>query len=119
MGISPFISLNKGNAYRPITELKSELAEQNLNLYSFNYVAPEMIWQYGEKIPALKLADERIVFPQENLFALISNGISPEDQLKLLDLYYIEKGEVYDLNVVDSTSTKYRGRLSNTLYYFK
>lgn len=117
--ISPFMSLNKGNAYRPITELKSELEEQNLNLYSFNYVAPEMIWQYGKKIPALKLADERIVFPQENLFALISNGISPEDQLKLLDLYYIEKGEVYDLNIVDSTSTKYRGRLSNTLYYIK
>ncbi|MGV6831117.1 MAG: ArnT family glycosyltransferase [bacterium] len=116
--ISPFMSLNKGNAYRPITELKSDLGAQNLNLYSFNYVAPEMIWQYGKKIPSLNLKDNEIIFPQENEFALISNGISPEDQKKLLNRYYIEKGAVYNLNVADSTSNKYRGRLSNTLYYF-
>ncbi len=113
---APMSQSLKGNAYKPIHKLQNELDTQNLILYGYNYVPPEMIWQYGDKIPSIKSTEKELKFPQEENFAMLANGISLEEQQVLKDRYIIEKKAVYDLNVSDSTSSSYRERLRSVLY---
>lgn len=105
--------------YRPISGLKDALEKVDLKVYSFNYVSPEMIWQYGTKIPQIKLKDSVYQFPEENHFGVLANGISPEDQELLKTRYHIEKMGSYDLNTAPPDSRQYRARLVNNYYVLK
>jgi 4-amino-4-deoxy-L-arabinose transferase-like glycosyltransferase len=102
--------------YKPITQLKAEADNEQLKVYGFNYVSPEMIWEFGATIPVIKREDGMIQWPAENKFGMLSNGISPEDQTKLNDLYHIDQIATYDLNRVSQESKTYKGRLMNHYY---
>ncbi len=103
----------ESKTYRPISNLKET---SDLNLYQFNYIAPEVIWQYGDKIPAIKLEDGSIEFPKDDTFGLLTIGISPEDSDYMQSLYQIEKQGVFDLNKVDTDSKQYKERLRANYY---
>ena len=102
--------------YKPISELKHESEVNGLKVYGFNYVSPEMIWQFGSEIPPIKTENGTFNFPKEDTFGMLANGISPEDQETLLINYDIEEITTYDLNVADTDSKKYNGRLVNYFY---
>ena len=48
--------------YSPISNLKAEAKEEGINIDSFNTVSPEMIWQFGDKIPSIKINDSTYNF---------------------------------------------------------
>ena len=100
-------------SYNPITKLDET---SDLNLYQFNYIAPEVIWQYGSKIPPIKLEDGSIKFPEEQKFGLLAIGISPEDSDYIQSLYHIEKQGVFDLNQSNKESRQYKERLLANYY---
>lgn len=102
--------------YNPISSLYEETSQQGLKVYGFNYVAPELIWQFGDKIPEIKNEDNQIHLPKEAQFGMLANGISPEDQDVLKANYHIELIETYDLNRSPQDSKQYNGRL-NAGYY--
>jgi 4-amino-4-deoxy-L-arabinose transferase-like glycosyltransferase len=102
--------------YKPITNLKEEASEQNIKVYGLNYVSPEMIWQFGGKIPALKTENNAFNFPEDKQFGMLANGISLEDQELLQRYYNMEQKAVFDLNQADPESRKYNNRLIN--YYY-
>lgn len=102
--------------YNPITQLKSEADNEQIKIYGFNYVSPEMIWAFGTTIPRINGDNGEINFPTENTFGLLANGISPKDESKLKALYSIKKIATYDLNQVAPDSGKYNGRLMNHYY---
>lgn len=102
--------------YNSITQLKSEADNEQIKIYGFNYVSPEMIWAFGTTIPRINGDNGEINFPTENTFGLLANGISPKDESKLKALYNIKKIATYDLNQVAPDSGKYNGRLMNHYY---
>ena len=102
--------------YKPITQLKAEADNDQLNIYGLNYISPEMIWEFGTAIPAINGENGKINFPTENTFGLLANGISPKDDSKLKALYTIKKMATYDLNQVGPDSKKYNGRLMRHYY---
>ncbi|WP_335976815.1 ArnT family glycosyltransferase [Gaetbulibacter jejuensis] len=104
------------NNYKPISNLKEDTKKEAINVYGFNYISPEMIWQFGDKIPNITQEDGTINFPDEPVFGMLANGISPEHQELLLAKYHIEKVATYDLNTSANDSKSYRGRLVNTYY---
>ncbi len=104
------------NNYKPISNLKEDTKKEAINVYGFNYISPEMIWQFGDKIPNITQEDGTINFPNEPVFGMLANGISPEHQELLLAKYHIEKVATYDLNTSAKDSKSYRGRLVNTYY---
>ncbi|MDO6597650.1 glycosyltransferase family 39 protein [Oceanihabitans sp. 2_MG-2023] len=114
--VSPLSKALISSNYTPISNLKKEASATNLNVYSFNYVSPEMIWQFGSKIPNIKQAENTYNFPKENTFGMLTNGISPEDQAKLNTIYTIEKISTYDLNTAALGSSSHNGRLSCNYY---
>ena len=102
--------------YKPISSLQEEASSKQLKVYGFNYVSPEMIWQFGGIIPEIKKEDNTLHFPKENTFGMLANGISPEDQTSLNAAYTIEKVTTYDLNTASKNSRKYNGRLMCDYY---
>ncbi|WP_239004425.1 glycosyltransferase family 39 protein [Lacinutrix sp. WUR7] len=112
----PLSNVLTSSNYKPISNLNAEASAAQLKVYCFNYVSPEMIWQFGAKIPEIKNEDSTYNFPKENTFGMLANGIKPEDQEKLNTIYTIEKVATYDLNKVATDSRKYNGRLMCDYY---
>lgn len=97
--------------HKAATQLKS----QNLKLYSLDYIAPEVIYNYGEKIPSITLKEGYLI-PKENQFYLLTNKANPESIESLSNVYTIEFLETYDFNFTDKNSRSYKSRLLNQLY---
>ena len=81
-----------------------------------NYIAPEIIWQFGDKIPSIKDGNEAINFPKESTFWILSNEFINEDLTVLEEKYHLEKKASYDLNTFDTLSKKYNNRLKADYY---
>jgi hypothetical protein len=102
--------------YNPISNLKGETTKSGLKIYSLNNIAPEMIWQYGVKIPSINDEKNGLNFPEENRFGLLTNTLNSEVEMVLSTHYTIEKVETFDLNWQSKTSKKYNERLSCDYY---
>ncbi len=102
--------------YKPISHLKEDVSEQALKVYSMNYIAPEIIWQYGDKIPSINNEEGKINFPEETRFGLLSNNIDQGDFETLENQYNIEKKETFNLNPTTAGSKKYNERLKSDFY---
>lgn len=107
----PIAETHTTTDYKPI----SELQDKNLNLYHLDYVAPEMIYNYGDKIPSLK-TDEGYNIPIEKTFHLLTRTKQPDTIEVLSKLYKMEFIDTYDLNRASKDSKSYNKRLFNHLY---
>ncbi|MGM5470766.1 ArnT family glycosyltransferase [Flavobacteriaceae bacterium LMO-SS05] len=106
----------QSNSNASLSELKEETSKQGLNVYSMDYIAPEIIWQFGDKIPSIKNEDGKMQFPKEPKFGLLLNAISPKDRSFLESHYTLDKKELYDLNSSEPHSKKYNDRLTSDYY---
>jgi 4-amino-4-deoxy-L-arabinose transferase-like glycosyltransferase len=112
----PFIDALKTGTYKPLMNLKAQTDTQQITVYSYNGIAPEMIWQFGGKLLPLK-TDGHIRFPEAEQFGMLAYDINAED-LKLMERNYtIKKLETYDLNLADVNSKSHNDRL--TCVYYK
>lgn len=115
----PLLKTFTSDNFKPISKLLEANKQQNIKVYAFNYVSPETIWQYGEKIPQIKSENNTYNFPKETEFGVLANGINPEDQAILFENYTIKKIATYDLNESEPESKQYKDRLINNYYHFK
>ncbi|MFP4845603.1 ArnT family glycosyltransferase [Winogradskyella sp. PE311] len=104
----PLARIQAQTDYKPV----SELQQSDFKLYHLDYVAPEVIYNYGNKIPSIK-TDEGYVLPSETKFGLLANNVNPETIASLSNIYTIEYIETYDLNF---SKNDYKNRLTNKLY---
>lgn len=102
--------------YKPVFDLKEEASSQGLQVYSLNYIAPEMLWQFGDKIPSIKSDDSVIHFPSEPKFGMLANTVNAQDKAILEENYDLEKITTYDLNASEPESKKYNDRLACDYY---
>jgi len=114
--VVPLSKFQIGPNYNPILDLKEDATEQGLKVYSLDNIAPEMIWQYGDKAPSIKDDNGSIQFPKESRFGLLINDLKPEIRTLLETEYFLEKKETYDLNYSNPDSKKYNQRLLSDYY---
>lgn len=107
----PLVKLNVQDGYKSISELQNI----KVNLYYLDYVSPEMIYNYGDKIPSIK-ADEGYHIPIEKTFHLLTRTKQPDTIEVLSKLYKMEFINTYDLNRASKDSRAYNKRLVNQLY---
>ncbi|NNK73739.1 MAG: glycosyltransferase [Flavobacteriaceae bacterium] len=113
--ISPMSGYLKSDNYRPISKLRSELQASNQNLYKSEGISPEMIWQFGDRIPAIDLSDMNRL--ADNAEFMLLTGVNNEESISFLNSRYdIEFIRTYDLNIVSEDSKSYKSRLRNSLY---
>lgn len=92
--VLPLSKALKSDTYKSISKLKTEAEKENLKVYGFGAVSPEMIWDFGDKIPQIKINDSSYNFPKEHKFGILANGFSPEETKN----YTIIQHDTYDLN---------------------
>lgn len=117
--VLPISKVIRSSNYNPISNLKEEASKQNLKVYSLGYVSPEMIWQFGDKLPEIKTEDTTFQYPLENEFGLLTNEINSKDEDFLKNNYDIQFISVYNLNKAELNSKKYKERLINKYYILR
>ncbi|MGC1631941.1 MAG: glycosyltransferase family 39 protein, partial [Gelidibacter sp.] len=117
------IPLSEGftsDAYLSISNLKNEVEKERLNIYGVDYISPEMLWEYGEKIPFVSLDVGLEKLPKDNKFGLLTKEILTGNTLdELQEVYKIEKITTYNLNRVSEGSKQFSDRLLNVYYIFE
>ncbi len=111
----PLLNGFKGENYRPISALSETEAFKNLDVYSLDYIAPEMIWNYGDKIPQLR-TEKGIQFPKKEKFGLLTQDLNTEDWDTIKQNYSVEKLRTYDLNIPTENSPGYNNRLQTDFF---
>lgn len=104
------------NEYTPITALKVSAEKDTLKVYAYNYVSPEMIWQYGDRIPQIKLNDSTFKFPKEKQFGILVKDLNSKDEKLLNTRYTLEQKETFNLNTFSPDSRQYKERLVSHYY---
>ncbi|NNE32903.1 MAG: glycosyltransferase [Winogradskyella sp.] len=107
----PLIKAQNQELYTPVSELNSE----SLSIYSLGYVAPEVIFNYGNKIPSIK-TNEGYILPEDKEFGLLTREVNPNDIDALSKLYTIEYVKTFDLNFTPESTNSYKNRLVNQYY---
>ncbi|WP_458627316.1 ArnT family glycosyltransferase [Winogradskyella sp. PC D3.3] len=103
----PLATIQPQENYKPLSELTPEIP-----LYTLDGISPEAIYNYGYKIPRIKI-EEGLVLPEEKQFRVLTSSTKPEAIDELAKLYTIEFIGTYDLNFSDRA---YKSRLVNQLY---
>jgi hypothetical protein len=96
--------------YKPLSTL-----DRTLPLYTLGYASPEVIYNYGEKIPNL-YEDLGFMVPSEKEFLLISVVKNPKTVKELNEYFDIQLIDSFDLNFSAKDSRSYKSRLVNKLY---
>ncbi|OZV67555.1 ArnT family glycosyltransferase [Winogradskyella aurantia] len=96
--------------YKPLSTL-----DGTLPLYTLGYASPEVIYNYGEKIPNL-YEDLGFMVPNEKEFLLISVVKNPKTVEELNEYFDIQLIDSFDLNFSAKDSRSYKSRLVNKLY---
>ena len=117
VSILPLSKIQNQADYNPISSLKSQLDKKNLSIYSLNGIAPEMIWQYGAKIPQMHI-DSIVNFSSESKFAILSKTLENDELEKLQKSFKIEAKETYNLNRKADGERGHKKRLISNLYIF-
>ncbi len=99
--------------YRPIDHLKDMASEKNLNVYGYGYIAPEFIWQYGEKIKNIDAEDNSVEIPKDNTFWLLSKNIPDNELTKNYNITLVDE---FNLNKSVGKFSSSRKRLKCNLY---
>ena len=114
--VIPLSKALKSNTYNSISELKRKAEKENIKVYSFGSVSPEMIWDFGDKLPQIKINDSTYNFPKEQKFGILVNVFSPSDTQLLKEKYTIVQHNSFDLNRSEPDSKGYKKRLVS--YYY-
>jgi len=117
ISVLPLSKILNQTDFNPISNLQLELDKENLSIYSLNGVAPEMIWQYGAKIPQIN-SGSTYNLPKESKFAILSNELQSEALEFFQKSFNIEKKEVFDLNRKADGERGHKKRLVSHLYIF-
>lgn len=111
--VLPLSQMQKQTNYNPISSLKNK----GIDVYSYGYVAPEMIWQYGDKIPQIKPNNSTINFPSDASFGILSKQLTDEELEFLNKSFEVEHQDTFDLNKKASGEKGHKNRLIS--YYYK
>lgn len=102
-------------SYKPFSALNMFGVKKNVTIYEFSDMTPELIWDYGEKMPVVITGDS-VVFPKEEEFFVTVTEKQLDDFKAVFSEYNIEFLDRYDMNLKDSSARSHRSRLKRDLF---
>lgn len=104
--------------YTPISDLREEIDISNIKLFSLNEISPEIIWQYGDKIPKISL-DNLAKIPLDQEFVILVSNYEDSQEEFLTTNFDITHLKTYDLNWSKVNSKNHKNRLTAQLLKLK
>lgn len=112
----PLVELLRSENYKPISDLRAENKLRGIDLYAYNYIAPETIWNYGGIIKQIPVKDKTYVFPTKAEFGILVNDMTEKQKDILYTNFDVKEITTYDLNHSEKDSKQYNKRLFSTYY---
>ena len=107
----PIVEQLRSENYKPISDLKAENELRGMELYAYNYIAPETIWNYGGIIKQIPVKDNVYVFPTKAEFGILVNDMTEKQKDILYTNFNVKEITTYDLNHAEKDSKQYNKRL--------
>ena len=114
--VLPLTKTQLQSSYTPVSDVKEEASKEGIRVYGMNNLSPEIIWQFGDKIPYIKNSEGVLKLPEDPQFGLLANNISKDDLMILDASYSIEKRTTFDLNMAEPSSKKHNDRLTSDYF---
>jgi len=100
--------------YNSLQDLSRKAETEKIPVYMFNIQSPELVWDYGGKIPLVHSHDLEI--PKEDTFKVLVMIDGKKGLEKAFPKYKITYQETFDLNPIDETKSEYKNRLRTEMY---
>ena len=101
--------------YKSFSELNAFGKKENLTIYEFSDMTPELIWDYGEKMQILR-NEETITIPDANQFGVMVSDNNHESFEKAFSEFNKEFIVRYDMNPKGKDSRTHKNRLYRDLF---
>ncbi len=111
--LSKAITINPD--YKPFSELHNFEEKENLKVYEFSGMTPELVWDYGEKMEMLNIEGE-FKTPTENRFGVLVSEESLEHFKQVYPNFKREHIGRYDMNPKGPDSRTHKTRLYRELF---
>lgn len=99
--------------YKSVKELH-RFTTNKMSLYDYKYMSPEIVWDYGDKIPPIddKGIEKQLVLKNENYIGVLCFQKDTNYLInKLGEIYNVKKVSYVDLNTVSPQNKSYKDRL--------
>lgn len=107
---------NQNKAFASITMLRAEVLEQKLDIFIWDTISPEMLWDYGTKLPLIKNNGTTPLLPADDKFGLlVSNKEALLKSELTTDYHFVEK-YTFNRNTLHESSRRHKDR--NIIYYY-
>jgi len=100
--------------YNSLQDISRKAETEKIPVYMFNIQSPELVWDYGGKIPLVHSHDLEI--PKEDTFKVLVMIDGKKGLEKAFPNYTITYQETFDLNPIDATNKGYKDRLRTEMY---
>ncbi len=107
--------LNENPEYLSLEVLASWEEENQIKVYEYGNVCPEMIWAYGKPMPRIKKQDSLFIPKHGSFGVMVSKDLIPEFKETFKE-YTLNKIIRYDMNPNAPGSRTHRPRLWRDLY---
>ncbi len=114
-GLPLSAAITNNPEYKPFSELQFWEKQQNLKVYEFSDMTPELIWDYGEKMKVLK-EGENISIPEENQFGVLVQEENLQLFKETFPNFRRERVARYDMNPKGKESRTHKTRLYRDLF---
>lgn len=111
--LSKAITINPD--YKPFSELHTFEEKENIKIYEFSGMTPELIWDYGEKMEMLN-KDGEFITPAEDRFGVLVSEESLEHFKEVYPNFKREHIARYDMNPKGPDSRTHKTRLYRELF---
>lgn len=111
--LSKAITINP--EYKSYSELRVWEEKENINVYEFSGMTPELIWDYGKKMKLLR-NDGKTAIPTEDRFGVLVSAESLQDFKNTFQHFKTELVTRYDMNPKGAESNTHKTRLYRDLY---
>ena len=111
--LSKAITINPD--YKPFSELHAFEEKENIKVYEFSGMTPELIWDYGEKMEMLNI-DGEFKIPEENRFGVLVSEESLQHFKETFPNFRRERVARYDMNPKGPDSRTHKTRLYRDLF---
>jgi len=107
----PLAKLQKQKDFKPISTFETK----GLKIYAIGGIAPEFIYDYGDKLPNI-IASEGYHIPSESEFYVLTHDNTFQNKTPLSVAYTIDYIDTFDMNTASKDKRGHRSRLVGYLY---
>ncbi|WP_298419871.1 glycosyltransferase family 39 protein [uncultured Kordia sp.] len=100
--------------YNSLQDISHKAKEEKIPVYMFNIQSPELVWDYGGKVPLVH--SHALEIPKEDTFKVLVMIDGKKGVEEAFPNYTVTYQETFDLNPIDNTNKGYKDRLRTEMY---